>query len=92
MLERDRRGVPATVSVVPNDNFFAVSNFRYYAVRDRLDLRFVRAWDDPPLGIDYMILKTGDVGPQWTARQGDPACAERLAPRSGAGPRVPGDR
>jgi hypothetical protein len=34
LLEQDRRGAPATVSVVPNDNFFAVSNFRYYAVRD----------------------------------------------------------
>ena len=68
-LEQDRRGAPATVSVVPNDNFFSVSNFRYYGVRDRLDLRFVRAWDDPPLGIDYMILKTGAVGPSWTAEK-----------------------
>jgi hypothetical protein len=58
--------VPATVSVVPNYAFFSVSNFRYYAVRDGLDLRFVRAWDDPPLGIDYMILKSGDLGPAWT--------------------------
>ncbi|HUK64856.1 MAG TPA: glycosyltransferase family 39 protein [Dongiaceae bacterium] len=78
LLERDRHGVPATVSVVPNDNFFAVSNFRYYAVRDRLDLRFVRAWDDPPLGIDYMILKTGDVGPKWTAEKSR-RVADRLA-------------
>ena len=78
LLEQDRRGAPATVSVVPNDNFFAVSNFRYYAVRDRLDLRFVRAWDDPPLGIDYMILKTGSVGPQWTADKAI-RVSERLA-------------
>ena len=78
LLEQDRRGAPATVSVVPNDNFFAVSNFRYYAVRDRLDLRFVRAWDDPPLGIDYMILKTGSVGPQWTAEKAI-RVSERLA-------------
>jgi hypothetical protein len=67
LLERDRRGAPVTVSVVPNHAQFSVSNFRYYAVRDGLDMRFVRAWDDPPLGVDYMVLKTGDIGPPWTA-------------------------
>ena len=67
LLGRARGGAPATVSVVPNSAQFSVSNFRYYAMRDGLDLRFVRAWDDPPLGIDYMVLKTGDVGPLWTA-------------------------
>jgi hypothetical protein len=55
-----------------------VSNFRYYAVREGLDLRFVRAWDDPPLGIDYMVLKTGDVGPTWTAEKSQ-RVARRLA-------------
>ena len=77
-IEQDRHGAPVTVSVVPNDNFFSVSNFRYYGVRDRLDIRFVRAWDDPPLGIDYMILKTGAVGPQWTAEK-SLRVSERLA-------------
>jgi Dolichyl-phosphate-mannose-protein mannosyltransferase/LmeA-like phospholipid-binding len=67
LLERDRGGARVTVSVVPNHALFSVSNFRYYAVRDGLDMRFVRAWDDPPLGIDYMILKTGEIGPPWTA-------------------------
>jgi hypothetical protein len=66
-VEQDRHGVPATVSVVPNFALFSVSNFRFYAVRDRLDLRFVRVWDDPPLGIDYMVLKTGNQGSAWTA-------------------------
>ena len=69
VLDRDRRGAPATVSVVPNFALFSVSNFRYYALRDGHDLQFVRAWDDPPLGVDYMILKTGDVGPSWTAEK-----------------------
>lgn len=69
LLERDSGGAPATVSVVPNSAWFSVSNFRYYATRDGLDLRFVRAWNDPPLGIDYMVLKTGDVGPGWTAER-----------------------
>ena len=78
LLERDRRGVPATVSVVPNYAFFSVSNFRYYAVRDGLGLMFVRAWDDPPLGIDYMVLKSGDLGPSWTAEKSR-RVADRLA-------------
>jgi Dolichyl-phosphate-mannose-protein mannosyltransferase len=77
LLGRDRGGAPATVSVVPNFDVFSVSNFRFYAVRDRLDLRFVRAWADPPLGIDYMILKSGDQGPSWTAEKSRRA-ADRL--------------
>ncbi len=69
LVERERHGAPATVSVVPNVGTFSVSNFRFYAVRDGLGLRFVRAWDDPPLGIDYMVLKTGEQGPSWTAEK-----------------------
>jgi hypothetical protein len=56
----------ATVSVVPNHMWFSPANFRYYAVRDAQPLRIVRAWDDVPVGVDYMIVKTGDVGPPWT--------------------------
>jgi hypothetical protein len=73
------------VSVVPNFYRFSVSNFRYYAVRDVHDLRFVRAWDDPPLGIDYMILKTGDVGPAWTAEK-----SRRVATRLTTDPHLAG--
>jgi hypothetical protein len=69
MLERERRGAPVTVSVVPNYALFSVSNFRLYAVRDGLGMQFVRAWEDPPLGIDYMVLKSGDQGPAWTAEK-----------------------
>jgi hypothetical protein len=29
-------------------------------------MEFTRAWDDAPIAVDYMILKTGDVGPEWT--------------------------
>jgi hypothetical protein len=83
LLERDRRGAPATVSVVPNYAFFSVSNFRYYAVRDRLDIQFVRAWDDPPLGVDYMVLKTGDLGPSWTAEK-----SRRVSDRLAADPNL----
>jgi hypothetical protein len=71
-------GAPATVSVVPNYNFFSASNFRYYAVRDGLSLRWARAWDGEPVGIAYMILKTGHQGPPWTAEK-PRRIAERLA-------------
>ena len=66
LIVQDRAGRPATVSVVPNDNYFSVSNFRYYAVRDELPLSLTRPWDGEPLGIDYMILKTGHQGPDFT--------------------------
>ena len=78
LIARDARGAPATVSVVPNYAFFSVSNFRYYALRDGLPLRWARAWDEEPIGVDYMIIKDGDLGPEWTA--GKPRrIAERLA-------------
>lgn len=78
LIGKDSRGEPATVSVVPNDNFFSVSNFRYYGTRDGLPLQFTRAWDGEPIGVEYMILKTGDVGPSWTAEK-PRRIAERLA-------------
>jgi len=83
-ITRDRGGRAATVSIVPNDNYFSVSNFRYYAVRDGLPLRLTRPWEGEPLGIDYMILKTGDQGPDFSVTKsrrvvdrlaGDPALA-----------------
>jgi 4-amino-4-deoxy-L-arabinose transferase-like glycosyltransferase len=66
LIARESGSRAVTVSVVANHPFFSTSNFSYYAVRDGLPFAFTRAWDDPPLGIDYMILKTGDVGPAWT--------------------------
>jgi hypothetical protein len=60
------RHVAATVSIVPNHPHFSTSNFRYYTVRDGRPLRIVRAWEDPPVGVRYMVLKSGDVGPPWT--------------------------
>jgi hypothetical protein len=62
-----RAGTPM-VSVVPNHPFFSVANFRYYAVRDGLPLRFMRAWDEP-FDVGYMIVKSGDVGPPWTEKR-----------------------
>lgn len=66
LIVKESGGRPATVSVVPNDNFFSVSNFRYYAVRDRLPLTFTRAWDEYPVAIDFVLLKTGDQGPDFS--------------------------
>jgi hypothetical protein len=60
------RDVAATVSIVPNHPYFSTSNFRYYVVRDNRPLRIARAWEDPPVGVGYMVLKSGDVGPPWT--------------------------
>ncbi len=60
------RDVAATVSIVPNHPYFSTSNFRYYVVRDDRPLRIARAWEDPPVGVRYMVLKSGDVGPPWT--------------------------
>jgi hypothetical protein len=72
------RHVAATVSIVPNHAHFSTSNFRYYAVRDGRPLRIVRAWDEAPVGVRYMVLKTGDVGPPWTEGKSRRAMA-RLA-------------
>lgn len=78
ILAREARGEAVTVSVVPNGAYFSVSNFRYYALRDGLRWRWARAWDDTPLGIDFMVLKTGDQGPSWTEEK-PRRIAERLA-------------
>ena len=61
----------ARVAVVPNDNFFSVSNFRYEVMRDRLPLRLSRAWEGAPLGVDFAIVKTGDQGPDATSAKPD---------------------
>jgi hypothetical protein len=61
----------ARVAVVPNDNYFSISNFRYEVVRDRLPLRLSRAWEQAPLGVDFAIVKTGDQGPDATSAKPD---------------------
>ena len=66
LIVRDSGGAPRTVSITPNHPHFSPANFRYYAMRDELPLRVARAWDGEPIGIEYMVLKTGDLGPPWT--------------------------
>ncbi|MBI2554274.1 MAG: LmeA family phospholipid-binding protein [Candidatus Rokubacteria bacterium] len=95
VIVKEAGGRPATVSVVPNYNFFSVSNFRYYAVRDRRPLKLTRAWDQSPFGVGFIILKTGDLGPDFSIAKpkrimerlarGDPAF-ERAFPVIWQGP------
>ncbi len=68
---RESKGEPARVAVVPNDNYFSISNFRYEVVRDRLPLRLMRAWGDAPFGVDVAIVKTGDQGPDAASEKPD---------------------
>jgi hypothetical protein len=66
-LGRASGGRPVTVAVIPNDNFFSVSNFRYEVVRRGLPYRMNRAWSDAPLGVDFVVLKNRDQGPAYAA-------------------------
>jgi hypothetical protein len=66
-LGRASGGQPVTVAVIPNDNFFSVSNFRYEVVRRGLPYRMMRAWSDAPLGVDFVILKSRDQGPSYAS-------------------------
>jgi len=75
----DSGGQSATVSVVPNHAEFSVSNFRYYAARDRLPLRFSRPWRDYPLNVDYVVLKTGEQGPAFASEKARRVTAEFAA-------------
>ena len=75
-IVRDSGGAPRVVSVMPNHPYFSAANFRYYAVRDGLPVRIARAWDVEPIGVEYMILKTGDLGPAFSLDK-----ARRIAER-----------
>jgi hypothetical protein len=68
-LARATGGKPATVSVVPNYSFFSVSNFRYEALRRRLPFEMTRGFVGPPLGVDFVILKTGSQGPRYAVEK-----------------------
>jgi len=65
-IARHADGRASVVSVVPNYAYFSASNFRYYALRDRLPLQVVRAWDVYPIGVDYVVTKSGDQGPEFS--------------------------
>ena len=70
-LGRESAGQPVTVAVIPNDNFFSVSNFRYEVVRRGLPYHMTRGWSDAPLGVDFVILKSRDQGPSYAAARSE---------------------
>jgi hypothetical protein len=70
-LARESAGREATVAVVPNDNFFSVSNFRYEAAVQQLPFRMTRPWADAPLDVDFAILKTGSQGPSFAVAKSE---------------------
>ena len=57
---------PVRVSVVPNYATFSVSDFRYEAKRRGLPFTMLRAWGATPLGVDFAIVKTGELGPDFS--------------------------
>jgi hypothetical protein len=75
-IATDSGGRPLTVSVLPDHASFSPSNFRYYARRDRLPFRIVPAWETDPIGIDYLVVKSGDTGPRRTADRSQSASAQ----------------
>ena len=62
-IERERGNAPVTVAIVPNHEFFSLSNFSYEVARLGLPFRMVGAWRGPPFGVDFVIVKTGSQGP-----------------------------
>ncbi len=65
-LMRESGGQTATVAVVPNYNFLSVSNLRYESARRGFPFRMTRAWSDGPLGVDFVVLKSGSQGPSFS--------------------------
>jgi hypothetical protein len=70
-IARESGGRPATVAIVPNHPYFSTSNFRYDATRLQLPLHVTRSWNGPPFGVDFVVVKTDDQGPPWTAERSE---------------------
>ena len=77
-IAADSGGRSLTVAVLPDHALFSPSNFGYYARRDRVPFRIVPAWSIDPIGIEYVIGKSGDAGPPRLAQAGERA-SEQLA-------------
>jgi len=75
-IASDSGAKPLTVSVIPDHAFFSPSNFRYYTRCERLPFRIVPAWPTDPVGIDYVVVKTGEVGPRRSAAASERASAQ----------------
>jgi hypothetical protein len=72
----DSGGRPVTVSVLPDHASFSSANFRFYARRDRLPLEIGPAWPADPVGVDYVITKSGDPGSGRSAGAGQRAAGQ----------------
>jgi hypothetical protein len=70
-VERESGGEAVTVAIVPNHEYFSVSNFRYDTARLRLPFRTIGGWSGPPFGVDFVVVKTGYQGPPWTAEKSE---------------------
>ncbi len=70
-VEHESGGQPVTVAIVPNHAYFSASNFRYAVARLGLPFQIVRGWSGPPFGVDFVVVKTGDQGPPWTAEKSE---------------------
>lgn len=65
-IARESGGRPVRVSVVPNHETFSASNFRYEAKRRGLPFTMLRAWGPSPFGVDFAIVKFGNIGPDFS--------------------------
>jgi len=84
---------PAVVAVLPNHPFFNASNFTYFSILKDLPVRIEQAGDPRTaeaknyrlqlLGIDFVVTKTGDSGPQWLNVYNEEILAFLRAPESG---------
>lgn len=69
VIDKDSAARPVAVTIVPDYPEFSRSNFRYAATLSHFPYRFGRAWDESPIGYDYVVLKTGDQGPLFATRK-----------------------
>jgi hypothetical protein len=81
-IVRDRAGGPrpVTVSVVPDHPSFSRFTFSYESAVARLGVRAVKAPPGPPSFVDYLVTKTGTLGPEHTTGAAR-ALMDRLAAR-----------
>lgn len=84
---------PALVAILPDHPHLNVSTFDYVARVHRLPLQFERCGDPrlpdgphyrvPLLGVDFVVTKTGDAGPQWLNVYNEEILAFLRTPESG---------
>ena len=70
-IERERRGQPTTLAVIPNHPFFSRSNFGYEIARRGAPYQAARPWRTVPFGMDFVVVKSGGQGPAWTSERAE---------------------